>query len=157
MDDTNDRTREPESRAPGAVLNEVLSNPALLQSIAAVIGGTGGSATTPDACPGTTATPMQGESPEEGIAQVLSNPALMQKLPEVMATIAPLLAGHEGESTSKKSDVPAMANMREGHKRRSQRDDLLLALKPFLSPARCEAIDALIRISRLGNALQNLK
>ncbi|MBQ9796496.1 MAG: hypothetical protein IJW50_02130 [Clostridia bacterium] len=157
MDDINDRARDPASREPGAVLNEVLSNPALLQSIAAAIRGTGGSASTEDACAETVATPLQEGISEDGIAHVLSDPALMQKLPEVMATIAPLLAGREEENTPKKSDVPAMANMKEGHRRRTQRDDLLLALKPFLSPARCEAIDTLIRISRLGNALQNLK
>ena len=50
MDDINDRARDPASHEPGAVLNEVLSNPALLQSIAAAIRGTGGSASTEEAC-----------------------------------------------------------------------------------------------------------
>ena len=92
MDDINDRARDPASREPGAVLNEVLSNPALLQSIAAAIRGTGGSASTEEACAETVATPLQEGSSEDGIAHVLSDPALMQKLPEVMATIAPLYA-----------------------------------------------------------------
>jgi hypothetical protein len=33
---------------------------------------------------------------------------------------------------------------------------LLIALKPFLSPERCRAIDMLLGLSRLGDALQKM-
>ena len=37
------------------------------------------------------------------------------------------------------------------------REALLLALKPYLSPARCEAVDYLIRLGRIGDTLRALK
>lgn len=37
------------------------------------------------------------------------------------------------------------------------RDDLLLALKPFLSPERREAVDSILRISRLGQVLRQIR
>ena len=37
------------------------------------------------------------------------------------------------------------------------REALLLALKPYLSPARCEAVDYLIRLGRIGDTLRAFK
>ncbi len=36
------------------------------------------------------------------------------------------------------------------------RENFLLSLKPYLSPARCEAVDYLVRIARLGDILHTL-
>ncbi len=36
------------------------------------------------------------------------------------------------------------------------REGLLLALKPYLSPTRCEAVDYLVRIARISDALRTL-
>ena len=36
------------------------------------------------------------------------------------------------------------------------REAALLALKPYLSPSRCEAVDYLVRISRISDALHAL-
>ena len=38
-----------------------------------------------------------------------------------------------------------------------KRECLLLALKPYLSEGRCEAIDYLIRIGRIGDAIRALQ
>jgi len=66
-------------------------------------------------------TPNEGEGlPEEEFAE------LMQSI----STAAPLLAGGRGGKCSR-------------------REGLLLALKPYLSPARCEVVDYLVRIGRL--------
>ena len=37
------------------------------------------------------------------------------------------------------------------------RESLLLALKPYLSPTRCEMVDYLIRMARLGDLLRALQ
>ena len=37
------------------------------------------------------------------------------------------------------------------------RDGLLLALRPFLSPERREALDTLLRIARLGSVLRQIR
>ena len=36
------------------------------------------------------------------------------------------------------------------------REHLLLSLKPYLSPARCEAVDYLVRIARLSDIIHSL-
>ena len=38
-----------------------------------------------------------------------------------------------------------------------RREALLLALKPYLSPERCEAVDYLVRLARVGDAIRALK
>ena len=38
-----------------------------------------------------------------------------------------------------------------------RREALLVALKPYLSPERCAAIDYLIRLSRVGDAIRSLQ
>ncbi|MBE6580353.1 MAG: hypothetical protein E7650_01925 [Ruminococcaceae bacterium] len=37
------------------------------------------------------------------------------------------------------------------------REHLLLSLKPYLSPTRCEAVDYLVRIARLGDIIHSLE
>ena len=59
-------------------------------------------------------------------------------------TMAPLLKGLGGVLGGKRSE--ACCN----------RESFLLSLKPYLSPTRCEAVDYLVRIARLGDALRTL-
>lgn len=136
-------------------LSSVLSNPALLKSIGGLL-GTGGGDHTPKA------------PTADGLSSVLSNPALMAKLPEVMAMLKPMLSASDGDKTDDAesnaetpSDTPAedAAIAVSASKKRPPtdcRDDLLLALKPFLSPGRCEAVDTIIRLSRLSAVLKHL-
>lgn len=88
----------------------------------------------------------------DGLSRVLSDPDLLKKLPQMMETLRPMLQ-EAGVS------VPASAvGHTHGHSpSRNCRDDLLLALKPFLSPHRAEAVDMIIRLSRLGNVLGALQ
>ena len=46
---------------------------------------------------------------------------------------------------------------REKMRREQYRNDLLCALKPFLSRERCEAVDMILRLSALGNVLKQLQ
>ena len=64
---------------------------------------------------------------------------------ESINTMAPLLKGIGGVFGGKRSE----------HCQR--REALLLSLKPYLSPTRCEAIDYLVRIARLQDALRTLR
>ena len=63
-------------------------------------------------------------------------PDLMAKLPALMGAIGPLL----GDKGSKKDEKTA----------------LLLALKPYMSPERCDAIDKLIMLGHLGEVMRQL-
>ena len=77
---------------------------------------------------------------------MLSNPEMMEKLPSIMAALGPMLASRPSNPTAP-PQKPGPSN---------DRDRLLLSLKPFLSPARCEAIDTMIRIAGLGQVLQQM-
>lgn len=87
-----------------------------------------------------------GGLPADGLASVLSNPELMAKLPQMMSMLAPMLS-------SLPTNAPASAHKSQD----DYRNDLLLALKPFLSPERCRAIDTMLRIAKLGVVLRQIK
>ena len=61
---------------------------------------------------------------------------------EGIGKMAPLFGGLTGEGTRSEA-----ARGREG---------VLLALKPYLSPSRCEAVDYLLRMARISDALRAL-
>lgn len=95
---------------------------------------------------------MVGESPKEAgptnapdISNVLSNPEILSKLPDVIATIRPFLH----TTTQKEPSHPPPSSDR--------RIALLCALKPYLSPRRCEAIDYFTKISKMGDVMKQFK
>jgi hypothetical protein len=143
----------PKPTDPSALLGSLLSNPDLMRNISSMLGGANtetAEQTTPSA-----AQPPTNEAVAEGISRVLSNPEMMAKLPDVMRMLAPMM-----QRTPTAGGVSATAAAMPEHKgerdRRGCRNDLLLALKPFLSPERCRAIDMLLGLSRLGDALQKM-
>ena len=85
----------------------------------------------------------EGESTEsKGIDSLLSNPDVLSKLPEVIKVIKPMI-----------SSAPQGESKNENHARRM---GLLIAMKPYLSPKRCEAIDYIARMSKLSETLKGL-
>ena len=79
--------------------------------------------------------PPQADAPTGTMLGALP-PDLMAKLPALMGAIGPLL----GDKGGKKDEKTA----------------LLLALKPYMSPQRCDAIDKLIMLGRLGEVMRQL-
>ncbi|MBE6699156.1 MAG: hypothetical protein E7584_02815 [Ruminococcaceae bacterium] len=146
----------PKPADSGALLGTLLSNPDLIRNISAMLGKSGDGATE-EASPQPTNLPPLGnnEAVTDGISRVLSNPEMMAKLPDVMKMIAPMM---QQTQSSQGASVPASATPSHGggHDRRGCRNDLLIALKPFLSPERCRAIDMLLGLSRLGDVLQKM-
>ena len=126
--------------AASNLLSSLLSNPEIMAKLGALMGETAGS-TTPAAAP-----PI----PSDGLATVLSNPELLAKLPDVMAMLKPMQAAN--------GSLPTPPSEKAGRRSREDcRNDLLLALKPFLSPERCQAVDAMLRISKLGTVISRIK
>jgi hypothetical protein len=78
-----------------------------------------------------------------------------------VTAMAPLLRGvlgaakPVGPTASPRED--ASENDRGNGAYCKRREALLIALKPYLSPARCRAVDYLIRLSRVGDAIRNLQ
>lgn len=149
----------PPAADAGALLGKLLSNPDLLRNISSAIGSSaaaGAGETTPVPTPETPPTAPQEGAVADGISRVLNNPEMMAKLPDVMRMLAPMM---QNSAPTQEASVPASAasiHNSGGKDRRGCRNDLLLALKPFLSPERCRAIDMLLGLSRLGDALQKM-
>ena len=78
-------------------------------------------------------------------------PAMLEKLPQIMSMLSPMLSS----PTSAQPSTPAHSTGVTSH-HGTDRDHLLLALKPFLSHERQEAVDAILRIARLGVLLKQL-
>lgn len=116
------------------ILNDIISNKELMAKINESIG-------TP---PPTTATNNSDNSQtEQNIGNILSGTDIMTKLPEVINLIKPLMSSEKSESKQQ----PSL----------DKRLGLLIALKPYLSPKRCEAIDYIVRISKLSETVKGLK
>lgn len=155
MDTRNDIPAIPEA------MREILADPGLLEKVREILGGVKSaekgdenSANLQDAAQKT------GESAPSGIGEILppggvvdgitsllSDPAMAEKLPRVIALLRTTLAKSAAET-----EEPSHA-----HPHLNDRDALLLAMKPFLTPERREAVDAIIRISRLGAVLKEIR
>ena len=111
-----------------AILGELLSNEELMAKIKGIAGSE---------------IREEAESPEsKGIDSLLSNPDIISKLPEVINVIKPMI-----------SSAPQGESKNASHDRRM---GLLIAMKPYLSPKRCEAIDYIARMSKLSETLKGL-
>lgn len=105
-----------------------------------------------------------GQSPPnvaDGLGAVLSNPELMAKLPQIMAMLRPMMeqqtAAPPPQSGNEGAEIPASASpIAPLKKTTDNRSALLLALKPFLSEDRRNAVDAMLRLSTLGDVLRRL-
>ena len=80
----------------------------------------------------------------DGISSVLSNPDLLAKLPQVMEVLKPMLGQAQAPS------LPKPPSPEE------ERDRLLLSLRPFLSKERQETLEAILKLSKLGEVLKQL-
>lgn len=109
------------------ILNELLSNEELTSKISEIASSSKSDTSSIDG---------------GGINSLLSNTDLMSKLPEVISVIKPMMSGGKPSET------------RDMHSDR--RLGLLMAMKPYLSPKRCEAIDYIAKMSRLSETLKGL-
>lgn len=64
-------------------------------------------------------------------------PELLGKLPALIGALAPALGADSGK--------------------KDQKTALLLSLKPYMSPQRCDAIDKLIMLGRIGEVMKQLR
>lgn len=103
-----------------------------------------------------------GQSPPpaiDGLGAVLSNPELMAKLPQVMAMLRPMMEQATAGGASAPAESAPTALQTSGGVQKKPADNrsaLLLALKPFLSEDRRNAVDAMLRLSALGDVLRKL-
>ncbi len=113
----------------------ILAHPELISMVASTLGKA------PPAVKETTATESE-VSPLSAIAESAPSGALPT---EAISALAPMLSGLSG---IKKGASPSKSN--------DPRICLLVALKPYLSAHRCEAIDTMIRLSTISEVLRGL-
>ena len=126
------------------ILTAITDNRELMEKISQIAG------------PPSTAPSTDTSSTAGGIDAVLSDPALMAKLPAVIEALRPMFSDPHPQA-SKKEEQATTDNKTGGYGAASKRTALLCALKPYLSPKRCEAIDYIDRMSKMGDLIKNIK
>lgn len=97
-------------------------------------------------------------------SSLLSNPELLSKLPQLISVIGPLMSSFsQNQGQPQESSLPAHKTTESppaisGKPRFSSdsRAALLCAMKPYLCHDRQNAIDYIIKLSRLGEILKTL-
>ena len=130
-----DNEQKPISPPPdlSAAIERLMANPELISTVASVLGG-GKPFSPKEAVP----PPSELEQPPATPTSTESKKEVPPDLQGLVATLSPFLSGAGGE----KKDDP--------------RARLLRALKPYVSPARQEAIDTMLRLSLLSDAIRQI-
>ena len=135
MDEQTERNTE---EGLSSALDSIFSDPAARERFEALVKSFRDNLG--ESTPASSSVPPQSDIPSDGLSAIISNPALMANLPVLLSgmTPPPPIPPHE-----KTADI--------------RRRDLLLALKPFLSKSRGDAVDMILQISRLGNVLRMMR
>ncbi|MBQ7383483.1 MAG: hypothetical protein IJV72_01680 [Clostridia bacterium] len=130
-----------------AMIDKIMANPELISMVASALGGNHS-----ESKDGENVSSEVAEAGSESVETVgadvpsVANMPSMDKLPELVAAIAPMLSSSGGKSVSAgKVGAP-----------RDKRACLLVALKPYLSRERCEAVDYMIRLGALSEIFRGL-
>lgn len=109
------------------------------------------------------AAPSDNKGTGDIFSALLSNPELLSKLPQLISVIGPLMSSFsQAHSTADESSVPTGKSVGDipavsKHPYNSDsRAALLCAMKPYLCRDRQNAIDYIIKLSRLGEILKTL-
>ena len=134
-----------------------------------IIKSVSGSAVSDSTPPQTASTAASGGSGSSDLfSSLLSNPELIAKLPTIISSIKPIIELLSARQTPDKSATavptaahesprpPEAPNISHGKDSLDRRAALLCAMKPYLSRERCQAIDYILKLSRLGDILKTL-
>ena len=130
----------PSSEAIGGMIETLMSKPELLRGIASALGVSENEEKEEEKKENQEEKEKtQEKEPTEETANLIPQipPQLLSKLP----TILSLLSGTDGGKKSKKE---------------TEREALLCALKPYLTENKVQAIEKIIKLSRLGDLLSSL-
>ena len=95
---------------------------------------------------------VQGMREDEPPAVPTITPEMMAKLPQMMTALAPLVGASGGESHAKKEGGDAKNTAGEAEKRKK----LLMALRPYLSEGRRDALDGILKVTEMTDLLGGL-
>lgn len=118
-----------------AAIDKILANPELISMVASALGGASSEKKN---------TPADTNTPSADTVSGEEKAETSEKAGDMIATLAPILSSLQGKSLLSRS--PA----------NDKRACLLNALKPYLCRERCEAIDYMIKLSRISELLKNI-
>ena len=127
----------PSAEALSGMINTLKENPALLQSIAASLGMTNASEKEEKEAK---EEKEENSFSEQNTIETSAMPAIPPEIMKALPTVLSLMNGN-GKPKSKSE---------------ANREALLYALKPYLSKSRADAIEKIIRLSRIGDILSGL-
>ena len=127
----------PSAEALSGMINTLKENPALLQSIAASLGMTNASEKEEKEA---NEEAKETDASEQKATETSAMPAIPPEIMKALPTVLSLMNGN-GKPKSKSE---------------ANREALLYALKPYLSKSRADAIEKIIRLSRIGDILSGL-
>ena len=131
-------------------LESLLSDPAMLAKLSGILSALGEKAPPPAPEP-----PAESPKSPDLLGALLSNPAMLEKLPQILAVLKPLLSA---DATAEKHSIePSTPTAVVLHDPVIERNNLLCALKPFLSKERQDAVESILRITKLGEFLKQMK
>lgn len=128
---SDETLKPPENEKLSSALNEILSNPQMLSTIASMAQGLKNSSTAKESTEEKSAT-EESKNIESAEAKETATAAIPSALTELLGNLS-----NSGASKSRQSE-------------------LLCALKPYLSQSRADAIDKIIRFSELSNLFKGL-
>ena len=94
------------------------------------------------------------------LSTILANPEIISKIPAIISSVKPIIDSLTHQSPT--ADVPVSAspvtkeNAPHGKSGEDSRTALLCAMKPYLSEERRNAVDYIVKLSRLSEILKTL-
>lgn len=143
-------------------------SPALFSLLGKIMESTGDdtqSNSSPTSTPASNASFVSAEPQRAGgdlLSSLLSNPEVISKLPQIMSMLGPLMQGMASTPTSANTEAPKSSDampaslIKPSKSGCDNRSALLYALKPYLKRERQEAIDYMVKLSKLGDILKSL-
>jgi hypothetical protein len=128
------------------MLGKLLANPQIIESVASALSS--GNETAPPQVSGNAQAVSSGQKSEQvSEEQALPDIASMaQKLPEIMSMLGPVM--QQKSDCKSKSEQNSVSS--------DKRACLLSAMKPYMSPQRCAAIDYIIKFSQISEILKKI-
>ena len=130
----------PSADAIQGIIGTLMSNPELMKNIIGMLGNQNGE----DDGIGEEEVAEEAAAEKSAAEEAAISTQSVPSVPPELISKLPMLLSLLGGSSAPKS------------KREAEREALLSAMKPFLSPSRAESIEKIIKISRLGDILTSL-
>lgn len=127
-----------------AAIGKLMAHPEILQMAASVLQGEGNADSAPTEA-ADTVSPERGVETTDATADSTTD-AVSQALPDLLRIAGPLLS-HTRGGERHVGNTSGLARSTA----------LLLALKPYLSPRRCDTVDKIVQMSKLGTLFEQLR